>query len=86
MPSLTGFQDPPAGVKVPQGTYYNPYFLRRCRCKMPPPLSDGQVNYSDGRRKTVDQYAKDVAAFLMWTAEPHLDRAQAHRLHDASSS
>ena len=39
---------------------------------MPPPLSDGQVTYSDGTPQTVDQYAKDVSAFLMWAAEPHL--------------
>ena len=40
---------------------------------MPPPLSDGQVDYADGAPPTVDQYAKDVAAFLMWAAEPHLE-------------
>ena len=39
---------------------------------MPPPLSDGVVTYDDGTPGTVDQYARDVAAFLMWTAEPHL--------------
>ena len=30
------------------------------------------VTYSDGSPETVDQYATDVAAFLMWAAEPHL--------------
>jgi ubiquinol-cytochrome c reductase cytochrome b/c1 subunit len=40
---------------------------------MPKPLSDGQVTYDDGSPATVQQYAKDVAAFLMWTAEPHLE-------------
>ena len=69
---LTGFQDPPPGVKVPDGTYYNPYFHAAISLHMPPPLSDGQVTYSDGSPQTVDQYAKDVSAFLMWTAEPHL--------------
>jgi ubiquinol-cytochrome c reductase cytochrome c1 subunit len=39
---------------------------------MPKPLSDGQVTYDDGSPATVDQYAKDVSAFLMWAAEPHL--------------
>ena len=71
---LTGFQNPPPGVTVPQGTYYNPYFRAAISLHMPPPLSDGQVNYSDGSPQTVDQYARDVAAFLMWTAEPHLDQ------------
>ena len=69
---LTGFQDPPPGVKVPDGTYYNPYFHAAISLHMPPPLSDGQVTYSDGSPQTVNQYATDVAAFLMWTAEPHL--------------
>ncbi len=69
---LTGFQDAPAGVKVPEGTYYNPYYHAAATLKMPPPLQDGLVTYGDGSPQTVDQYATDVAAFLMWTAEPHL--------------
>jgi ubiquinol-cytochrome c reductase cytochrome c1 subunit len=69
---LTGFQDPPAGVTVPDGTYYNPYFMNAASTHMPPPLKDGIVTYTDGTPQTVDQYARDVAAFLMWTAEPHL--------------
>jgi ubiquinol-cytochrome c reductase cytochrome b/c1 subunit len=40
---------------------------------MPPPLADGVVAYDDGSPQTIDQYAKDVAAFLMWSAEPHLE-------------
>ena len=40
---------------------------------MPKPLSDGQVEYTDGTPATVDQYAKDISAFLMWAAEPKLD-------------
>jgi ubiquinol-cytochrome c reductase cytochrome b/c1 subunit len=40
---------------------------------MPKPLTDGQVTYDDGSPQTVEQYSKDVAAFLMWTAEPHLE-------------
>ncbi len=40
---------------------------------MPDPLSDGLIDYADGSPKTVQQYAKDVAAFLTWAAEPKLD-------------
>lgn len=69
---LTGFSDPPAGVTIPDGTYFNPYFMTAVSLKMPPPLSDDQVTYTDGTPQTVDQYARDVAAFLMWAAEPHL--------------
>ncbi|WP_051335324.1 cytochrome c1 [Methylocapsa acidiphila] len=39
---------------------------------MPNPLSDGAVDYADGAPKTVQQYAKDISAFLMWAAEPKL--------------
>ncbi|MCI0737000.1 MAG: cytochrome c1 [Beijerinckiaceae bacterium] len=43
------------------------------RIAMPKPLSDGAVDYEDGSPKTIEQYAKDVSAFLMWTAEPKLE-------------
>ncbi|MDO5603927.1 MAG: cytochrome c1 [Paracoccus sp. (in: a-proteobacteria)] len=36
------------------------------------PLSDDIVTYEDGTPATVDQMAKDVSAFLMWTAEPKM--------------
>ncbi len=71
---LTGYgQEPPEGMKVPEGTYYNPYFIAGKSLAMPPPLSDDQVTYDDGSPQTTDQYARDVAAFLMWAAEPHLE-------------
>ena len=70
---LTGFnQTPPPGLKIPDGLNYNPYFLYGPALAMPPPLSDGQVTYADGSPQTVDQYARDVSAYLMWVAEPHL--------------
>ena len=70
---LTGYpEEEPAGIEVPEETYYNPYFLAAVSLKMAPPLSDGLVEYTDGSPQTVDQYAKDVSAFLMWAAEPHL--------------
>ncbi len=40
---------------------------------MSPPLSEGIVTYEDGSPETVEQYAKDVSAFLMWAAEPKLE-------------
>ncbi len=39
---------------------------------MPPILSDDLVEYSDGTVATEEQMAVDVAAFLMWAAEPKL--------------
>ncbi|WP_407176465.1 cytochrome c1 [Bradyrhizobium sp. STM 3562] len=70
---LTGFEDtPPAGVTIPEGSYYNKYFPGHA-IKMPKPLSDGQVTFDDGSPATVQQYAHDVATFLMWAAEPHME-------------
>ncbi|MGF0538734.1 cytochrome c1 [Agrobacterium sp. ES01] len=70
---LTGYQEPPAGVEVPEGTHFNPYFISAKSLAMAPPLSDGVVTYDDGTPETLDQYAHDVSAFLMFTAEPHLE-------------
>jgi ubiquinol-cytochrome c reductase cytochrome c1 subunit len=71
---LNGYKDdPPAGVKIPDGKYYNEYFPGHA-ISMPPPLSDGLVDYSDGSPKTSQQYSKDVAAYLQWMAEPKLDQ------------
>lgn len=74
---LTGYQNPPANLPAEnqpgQGLYYNPYFAN-LNIAMPPPITaDGQVTYADGTNPTVDQMAKDVSAFLMWTAEPKLE-------------
>ncbi|WP_416795458.1 cytochrome c1 [Ciceribacter azotifigens] len=70
---LTGYQEAPEGVTVADGTYFNPHFAAAASLAMAPPLSDGQVTYDDGSPETLDQYAKDVSAFLMWAAEPHLE-------------
>ena len=78
---LTGYQNQPAELlhkfpdaKTPTGLHYNPYFAN-LNLAMPPPLTtEGQVTYDDGTKPTVDQMAKDVAAFLVWTAEPNLER------------
>jgi ubiquinol-cytochrome c reductase cytochrome c1 subunit len=69
---LSGYSEPPEGVTVQPGSYYNPYFVAAATLAMPPPLSDDLVTYADGSPQTVDQYSRDVSAFLMWTAEPHL--------------
>jgi cytochrome c1 len=70
---LVGYESKaPAGVTLPQGTFYNKYFPGHA-IAMPPPLTDKRVDYSDGSPTTVDQYAKDVTAFMMWAAEPHME-------------
>jgi len=64
-------------LKTPAGLHYNPYFAN-LNIAMPPPLTaDGQVTYTDGTKATRGQMAKDVAAFLTWTAEPNLEARHA---------
>jgi ubiquinol-cytochrome c reductase cytochrome b/c1 subunit len=70
---LQGYEDtPPAGFTLPDGSYYNKWFPGHA-IKMPPPISEGQVSYDDGTPQTVAQYSQDITAFLMWSAEPHLE-------------
>lgn len=78
---LTGFAEQPAELlkefpeaKTPSGLHYNPYFANLNLAMAPPLIGEGQVEYSDGTKATVDQMAKDVAAFLIWTAEPKLEK------------
>ena len=81
---LTGYRAQPAALlakfpdaKTPPGLHYNPY-VPNLNLAMPAPLtSDGQVTFDDGTKSTVDQMAKDVAAFLTWTAEPNLESRHA---------
>ncbi|WP_090158304.1 cytochrome c1 [Loktanella sp. DSM 29012] len=39
---------------------------------MAPPLYGDDLDYDDGTEATLEQSAQDVAAFLMWTAEPKM--------------
>jgi cytochrome c1 len=71
---LTGYSDPPADFSLLPGLSYNPYFEGH-QIAMPGPLvSDGQVTWPEGNPPaTTQQMARDVVAFLMWTAEPKLE-------------
>lgn len=77
---LTGYQAQPAKLleefpdaRTPEGLHYNPYFPNLNLAMAPPLTAEGQVTYGDGTKPTVDQMAKDVSAFLAWTAEPKLE-------------
>ena len=70
---LTGYQEPPAGTEITEGTYYNPFFISGKSLAMAEPLFDEVVTYDDGSPETIEQYSRDVSAFLMWTAEPHME-------------
>ncbi|MFN4101393.1 MAG: cytochrome c1 [Pararhodobacter sp.] len=63
---FTGEESEQAGAVFYENTAYGGYV------SMPDVLFDGMVEYSDGTPATEEQMAQDVAAFLMWTAEPHL--------------
>lgn len=70
---LTGYEDAPEGTDLLAGQYYNKYMAGHV-IAMAPPLSDGVVAYESADvPQTVDQYAKDVAHFLTWAAEPEME-------------
>jgi cytochrome c1 len=69
---LNGYEAPPQGFQLPDGANYNKYFPGHA-LKMPQPMKDGQVAFDDGSPQTLDQYGKDIAAFLAWAAEPHME-------------
>ena len=69
---LQGYEDPPMGMSLDDGVYYNKYMYGN-KIKMANQLSDGLVEYGDGTTASVEQMSKDVTTFLMWAAEPHLE-------------
>jgi ubiquinol-cytochrome c reductase cytochrome c1 subunit len=74
----------------PPGKYYNPVFPGDLSSMasdpnnvpvggfigMPPPLgaTDCKVTFDDGTPCTRDQEAKDIAAFLNWASDPHMEQ------------
>ncbi|MET0273002.1 MAG: cytochrome c1 [Phenylobacterium sp.] len=84
---LTGYVNPPAGLNLPAGSHYNPYFPGDLApfytgaghappggfILMPPQLADGKVTFDDGKPSTVAQQGKDVVAFLSWASEPKME-------------
>lgn len=70
---LTGYVNKPADFKLADGMNYNAAFPGR-QIAMIPPLSQGRVKYQNKDvPQTVEQYSKDVTAFLAWTADPRLE-------------
>ncbi len=69
---LTGYHEAPEGTTLLQGQHWNTTMPGHI-IAMAPPLQDGQVAYDDNAPQTVDQYAKDIATFLTWAAEPHME-------------
>jgi len=69
---LMGYEEAPTGYELDDGVYYNKYMPGQ-KIKMAEPISDGAVEYFDGTETTKAQIAKDVTAFLVWAADPHLE-------------
>ena len=71
---LTGYKEPPAGTKLQEFMNYNDTFPGH-QTAMPNPFlgGDGMVGYDDNTPATVDNYARDVTAFLAWAADPKLE-------------
>ncbi|HEY8574268.1 cytochrome c1 [Phenylobacterium sp.] len=92
---LTGYANPPPGLTVAPGQFYNPYYPGDLAAYwkgdhhsvpkggfigMPPPLGTGKVTFDDGAPSTVAQQAKDVTAFLTWASEPKMEERKAFGL------
>lgn len=56
------------------GTLYGNHYFPGGRIAMPPPLAAGAIAYTDGSPQTVEQYSTDVATFLQWAADPHMEQ------------
>lgn len=69
---LNGYSEPPAGVTLAEGQYYNAY-MPGGKIAMAPPVFDGVVDYDDGTEASQSQVSKDVATFLAWSSMPELE-------------
>lgn len=70
---LLGYHEAPADVKLMPGMNYNTVFAGN-QIGMPNPLSaDDLATYSDDTKATREQMARDVAQFLSWASEPHME-------------
>lgn len=90
-----GYVQPPAGLKVGAGQYYNKYMAGDLTSAfsgphdkvppggmiaMAPPLAAGKVTFDDGTPSTVANQARDVAAFIAWASEPKMQERKAFGL------
>jgi len=71
---ITGYAEPPADMKMGDFMNYNKIFPGH-QTAMPNPFlgGDGLVKYDDGTPATVENYARDVTAFLAWASDPTLE-------------
>ncbi|MBU6474355.1 MAG: cytochrome b N-terminal domain-containing protein [Alphaproteobacteria bacterium] len=70
---LTGYEPAPNGFDLMAGHMYNKYFPGH-QIAMPQPLTAGQVQFEDGTPNSLDNEARDVAQFLDWASNPHMEQ------------
>lgn len=83
-----GYVEPPEGLEIPPGKYYNVYYPGDVTdfwsgdpsqvpkggfIAMAPQLVDGKVTYADGTEATTEQMSNDVTEFLTWVSHPDLE-------------
>ena len=67
-----GLKGEPEPFKMTPGMYFNDVFNGH-QIAMPPPLSEGSVEFADGTKATLDQEAHDIVTFLAWASEPTME-------------
>ncbi len=67
MTGYTGEEKEEAGTFLYENTAFAGGWI-----SMAPPLDDGWVEYADGSDNSLEAMSMDLAAFLMWSAEPKL--------------
>ncbi|MBN2751944.1 MAG: cytochrome b N-terminal domain-containing protein [Rhodospirillaceae bacterium] len=73
---ITGYAPQPPEHDLPPGKYYNTVFAGNA-ISMPPQITDGTVEFTDGSANNAEQVARDVTAFLQWAADPELEERHA---------
>lgn len=72
---LTGYADPPAGFTLGEGMQYNVAFPGNQIAMIPPLSKDNVIAYEEGAgaKASLEQNARDIAAFLSWAGDPTLN-------------
>ena len=75
---LMGYEEPPEGLEVGDGMYYNKW-MDGNQIAMPAPILDGSVDYDDGTDTTAQQLSEDPER------QQELIQGKAHRLEEAQA-
>lgn len=73
---LVNYADPPPQFKLSDGMNYNKAYPGNQIAMVPPLSKENFVKYADGKG-SLEENARDVAAFLEWAADPALNQRKA---------